>query len=188
MYKTIEVELKGISPLLVHNGQLANPLNEFTKALKKVTKKRGKTDSDHEEVARLEFMGSLYLDDKGRPVIPGECIESMLCDAARKAKLGQQAKAGIICDGNWPIIYNGPKNAEGLWENPHFRDIRKAKVQKASVMRCRPIFREWSLKFTIHYLPDVLNESEIRDMLVTAGRIVGLCDFRPKFGRFEVAA
>lgn len=188
MYKAIEVELKGIAPLILHNGRLANPLDEFSKALKQISGKRNKTDQDHEEMARIEFMGGLYLDNSGRVVVPGECIESMLVDAAKKLKLGQQAKAGIICDGLWPLIYSGPKSADALWENPHFRDMRKAKIQRASVMRCRPIFREWSLKTTIHYLPDMLNESQVIDILKIAGRIVGLCDYRPKFGRFEVAA
>jgi len=43
----------------MHNGQLADPMNRFTKAIKEITGKRKKSDSDHMEISHLEFLGSL---------------------------------------------------------------------------------------------------------------------------------
>jgi hypothetical protein len=48
------------------------------------------------------------------------------------------------------------------------------------------MFRQWELDFTVHYLPDILNDAQVREAMVTAGRIIGLGDYRPKFGRFDV--
>ena len=88
MYETLEVHIQGVVPLILHNGQLVNPLNPISKEMKKISSKRAKTESDYEELARLEFMGSLYLNEKKEPVIPGECIEATLINAAKKSKKG----------------------------------------------------------------------------------------------------
>lgn len=81
----------------MHSGRLADPLNPIAKAVKKVSSKRMKTDADFAELARLEFLGGLYL-HRGEPCIPGEVLEAALIEAARKMRRGQQAKAGVICD------------------------------------------------------------------------------------------
>jgi len=41
-YSQVKLKLTGISPLIVHNGQLADPLNRFSKLMKAVTGKRKK--------------------------------------------------------------------------------------------------------------------------------------------------
>ena len=91
-YKTIDFHIRGVAPLLMHNGQLANPMNKFAKAMKAVTSKRKKTDEDHIELARLEFLGGLYADDQGRAVLPGEVIEGTIVAGAKKTKKGKDAK------------------------------------------------------------------------------------------------
>lgn len=190
MYERIEFHISGISPLLCHNGQLADPLNEWAKRMKEVSGKRNKTDADHEALAKLEWFGGLYVDDNGHPVIPGVNIESMLVSAGAKQKLKKQFQAGVISDGNWPIEYDGPKVAEKLWieSGTKFADRRICKLNgKTSIVRTRPIFRKWGLKFTIDFLPDLLNPKQVRDAVAVAGRIIGLGDYKPKFGRFEVS-
>ena len=53
------ITIRGIAPLLMHNGQLANPLNPLAKEMKKVTSVRTKTDEHHLELQRLEFLAGL---------------------------------------------------------------------------------------------------------------------------------
>ena len=107
MHKHLNVEIKGVAPLLLHNGQLANPLNETVKAMKVYTGKRKKTDDDFAALAKLQWHGSLYLDAEDQIAIPGENIEAMLIKAAKKVKLGESFKAGIIVDGDFPILFPG---------------------------------------------------------------------------------
>jgi hypothetical protein len=187
-YKTIDFHIRGVAPLLMHNGQLANPLNPFTKAIKAITAKKKKTDEDYTEVARLEIFGGLYVDDQGRPVLPGEVIEGTIVSGARKTKKGKDALSAIIVDGNFPLIYDGPKTPETLWEDKRFHYTVGVTVGQSCVMRTRPIFKSWECKFTVHYLDEVFNPQEVIDFVETAGRVAGLGDRRPKFGRFEVVA
>lgn len=186
MLKTRRFKIQGVTPLMPKNGQTADPLNPFAQAMKKVSGKRNKTDADHEELSRIEFLGSLYLDDAGKPCVPGENIEAMFREAARKIKKGQQAKSGIMSDGNWPIIYKGPKTADALWKEKNFVDRRGVVIGRVRVMRTHPIFRDWALEFDLTYDDSLLDDDEVTNIMEIAGRIVGLLDYRPKFGRFAV--
>lgn len=186
MHKMIDCRIRGIAPMMQHNGQLADPLNEYAKAMRVISGKRKKTDADHMALADLEWEGSLYLDDKSRVIVPGENIEAMMIDAGKKLRLGEACKAGILCDGEWLLEHDGPKDLAKLKADPRFRDRRAVRVQQNKVMRTRPIFVSWALDFRIHYLPDLLNESQVIDMLSIAGRIVGLGEYLPKYGRFLI--
>jgi hypothetical protein len=185
-YKTVEFEIEGVAPLLMHNGQLADPMNKFAKAMKKVSSKKKKTDEDYEELARHEFMGGLYVNEQGHPCIPGEVLEATIASGAKHTKKGKVAKSAIIVDGNFPVIYEGPKTPEKLFEDDNFRHVCGVKVGQARVMRTRPKFNAWGVKFVVHYLPDVVDEREIATFVEDAGRVSGLCDGRPRFGRFNV--
>ena len=186
MYETLNYKIEGIAPLIMHNGQLADPLNDYAKALKKLSGNKKKTDATHEEMARVEFMGGLYVDDDLRPCIPGSCLEAVITEAAKEKRQGKDAKRGVICDGNFPIKYDGPIGADELWDDKRFRDRRAVRIKQVRIMRTRPIFKKWSADVSISYLPDVFNESDVNELIERAG-MVGLMDYRPRFGRFEVA-
>jgi hypothetical protein len=185
-YRTLNLKTTGVSPLLLHNGQLADPLSPIVAEIKKVSGKRGKTEADHRELARLEWLGSMYLRD-GKPCVPGENIEATFVEAARKSRVGKQALAGIICPDAPLVEYNGPSDINELWLLPDFRLTVGAKVQRARIMRTRPMFKEWALQFRLMFNDAVLNESQVFEIMQVAGELVGLCDWRPKFGRFVTA-
>lgn len=186
MYESLMFTIKGVAPLLMHNGLLADPLRPIVKEIKKISSKRKKTDADYEEMARLEWMGSLYVNEKGRLIIPGEVIKAMLIDAAKKNKLGKTFKSSVFCFEDPQLEYDGTKAAEKLWEDENFRKVAPVRVGQARVMRTRPMFKDWSLTFEIQYLPEIIDAEQIKDAVVIAGRIIGLCDWRPNYGRFEI--
>lgn len=185
-YQTLRFRLTGVSPLVMHNGQLANPLNPIAKAMKRISGKRNKTDADFEELARLEFLGGLYVHD-GAPCLPGELVEGAFTEAAKKAKRGQQAKAGLLSVGNFPLIYGGPSKPDDLWADDRYRLAVGVRVQRNRIIRTRPIFRDWACEISIDFMPGQLNRSEVEEMARTAGAVVGIGDWRPKFGRFTAA-
>ena len=184
--ENVNVTIIGLTPLLMHNSRLANPRDKFTKALKEVTGKRKKTDADYDEMSRIEFFGGIYIDEKGHPCIPGENLESMIIEGAKKIRRGPAAKSGIICDGNFHLGYTGPKSVEALFANDNFVDIRPVGVQRSKVMRTRPIFKEWKLSFVVTYDEGIVNESEVVQFIENAGQSCGLGDYRPRFGRFRI--
>ena len=180
--ETLSFRLTGISPLICHNGQLADPLNIWTRKLKKVSSQRKKTEKDYEEMARLEFMGSLYIND-GVPVIPGRLLKAALAgrgSAARMEKEGRAAGVGIFCDPCYVLQYEGPKDPKALWEDERFRFRIGVRVGQATVMRTRPIFYGWSAEpVVVYYQSDLLNRESIVRWMEVAGPQVGLMDWRP---------
>lgn len=187
---TIQIRLQGVSPLLCHNGQTADPRNTYAKAMKAVSSKRKKTDADYDEMARLEWLAGLYRID-GDLVIPDYVIESVMIKGAMKSKRGPQAKCGMFFTehaslqfAGKPEIINDETLAE-MFASGDFTHTIGVKVGMSKVMRTRPIFRNWSLQATCQYDPDVLNLRDIEEIVSDAGKLVGLGDWRPKHGRFE---
>jgi hypothetical protein len=202
MYKQVEFEIKGVSPLLMHSGlRLTNPADPLTKALKSFTSKRTKTEDDHIAMSKIEWLAGIYWKDapKGKivgtdieiiggsnPVIPGDCLEGCLVNGAKKNKLGTLFKSGMLVFDSFELQYEGLKTAAEMWEDGSFVDVRAVAVQRNKIMRTRGIFHDWALTFTVNYLPDVLNMDQIVEAVEISGKMIGLCDYRPKYGRFEM--
>lgn len=183
-YAQATLKLTGVTPLIVHSGQLADPLNKFSKAIKQVSSKRKKVDADYEEMARLEFLGGLYLRES-RPCMPSVALEAMMISAAKKVKRGMDFKSGLMIDDSPFIEYDGPTDPNALWEDERFRIVAGVKVGTARVMRTRPQFPEWSLQFTVSYIDQLLDRRTVEEVAIIAGWQIGLCEWRPKFGRFK---
>jgi hypothetical protein len=186
MYKTIQYHLKGISPIMFHNGLMADPLSPGSKAIKEVSSKRVKTDADHEQMAKIEYLYSWYLDEEKRPVIPADAFTAMLIGAAKKSKEGQKAKAGAFVMGHAQLEFVGEKDPEKLWEQRKFIDRRLVRVMNARVVRTRPLIDKWGATIEITFDDSLLNKADVDRWMETAGHVIGLCEMRPIFGRFEL--
>ena len=186
--KTLEITISGITPLIMHNGQLIDPLNAATQQLARLTSKRKKTLDDHKQIAKTEWYGGLYVDEKGAPCLPGEVIEAALVEGAKKFKLGKVAKGGLIVVGNFALDYDGPKDVDDLWETGNFVKRAAVKVGMARVIRTRPIFSGWGCTFEVQWDPSLVrDERQVIEIAEAAGES-GIGEWRPKFGRFEVAS
>lgn len=175
----------GTHALLMHNARLSNPLDEIAKSMKRVTSKRIKTDEDHEELARLEHSGSLYLDSEVGPFIPGQNFERCLVDAARITKSGKKIERGVFVETDVnPLSYDGPRDLDGLWKDENFRHAASVKIGTNRVTRTRPQFRQWLAEAEGTYDPAVINLGELQEIATTAGLMIGIGDWRPRFGRF----
>ncbi len=186
--QTLNFRIVGVSPLLMHNGMLADPSNFYTRKIKEISSKRSKTDADFDEMARLEWFGSLYLLDK-QPCIPGYVFEATLIGkggAARKERMGKEAAAALIVPDDAPLEYDGPRDPEELWGLEKFRLQVPVNVRGNRVIRTRPIFRKWGTNIAVCFDHELLNEDDVRRWVEVAGMQVGLMDWRPKFGRFDI--
>ena len=105
-YKPLKFKITGVAPLLMHNGQTADPLNPHSRAIAEITSKRKKTEADHAEIARREWYAGLYLHGS-QPCIPTEAIEAALVKGAMKEKQGPAAKARLIIGDNRWLLYKG---------------------------------------------------------------------------------
>ena len=186
----VQIKLQGVSPLLCHNGQTADPRNTYAKAMKAVSGKRKKTDADYDELARLEWLAGLYRID-GDLVIPDYVIESAMIKGAMKSKRGPQAKCGMFFTEHSSLEFDGKPAAitddtlSEMFASGQFTHTIGVKVGMAKVMRTRPVFRNWSITITAQYDPDVLNMRDVEEIAIDAGKLVGIGDWRPKHGRFN---
>jgi hypothetical protein len=177
--------LEGVAPLMMHNGQLSDPLNQWTKAIKKITDKKKRTEADHEEIGRLEWMGSLYLFN-GAPCIPRESIKATLLRAAFTLKKGPKAKPGIVCESHAPLLYDGPTDPKHLFEDGRFTDRRTKPQRGQRIVRTRPIFFPWGTDILLAFNDEMLNPEEIDELVVIAGTQIGFLEERPEYGRFNM--
>lgn len=183
MYQTLNIEIVGVAPLIMHNGQTADPMNKYARLKSEITGKRQKTEADHLEIARIEFLAALYM-HQGEPVLQARMIEAMIGEGAKKIKLGKLVSAGVIVEKHAVLAYDGPREATALLENDRFRLAVPVRIGQKKVVTTRPIFNEWNAELEVKYLPDVMNERNLRSAIRNAGAFCGVGDWRPRHGRF----
>ena len=103
------------------------------------------------------------------------------------AWLGKAFKSSVFVNDDAEVAIDKKYGkAEELWDYDEFRDVRGVRIGQSRVMRTRPIFRNWQAEFEVLFDDEQVNQSDVVRAIVDAGRISGVGDFRPKFGRFEV--
>jgi len=168
--KKIKVEIKGVAPLLQHRF----PEEEHGENKPRAKKQKYSAQEEAEK--------ALYKTPDGKIYEPSEHILGAMIKAGSFFKFeGKRTfkdiiKAGIVIEPDAiPLKHNG-------WKI----DARNVVVQRSRIMRYRPRFDEWSLKFTIVVLDeDNIPIPTLKEILEKAGHL-GIGDYRPRFGRFMV--
>lgn len=171
----VSFQLTGSSDLLFHRWNCES-VDAKAKAAK--NSKAKKTDDVESYVWR---------NDAGDLCIPGEYIRQSILLAAkyrqdprspRKSAM-DLFKAGIVS--LTPLASLGKSD----WD---YLDTRRVTVQRAGINRTRPAMKAgWVSEFVIQVLtPEYISPDFLHDVLSMSGRLVGVGDFRPTFGRFMV--
>ncbi|MFA6282149.1 MAG: hypothetical protein WCY05_06595 [Candidatus Omnitrophota bacterium] len=139
------------------------------------------------EETRLEF-GSQKLKGDNRVYVPSECIEATIIAGAKKERKGTAVKSSVIVSPEKiPLIFKDQnQDLFSLMKKDTYRDVRQAKIGRSTITRCRPRFDDWELEFEIEYDNEIVNEETITEALLYAGKYIGICDYRPKYGRFQI--
>lgn len=186
----IKVKWTGLRPLVMHNGLLADKTYEFTQKSKVITDKGSKkmTDTDYATLARLGWEGALYWDEKFGVIIPSDNIERCIQLGAQKSRLGKDVQAAVLLkEESVPIKYDGPKSKDKMFADPRFVLRKGVAVQKSRIIRIRPMIPTgWVLEFTVEFDDAIVNRADLIRAMKDAGALIGLGDWRPKFGRFIV--
>lgn len=194
--KELKFKLTGMTPLLMHHNKAANPLSAYAQFMKPLTAKRKKTDQDFMEIARVEWEAGLYLHE-GEVAIPAENLEACFFRAAKRTKNGVNYQSGAMISEDWfRLDYKGPRiktkqnrnipNEELDKYYDSFKHQAMVKIGTQQVLRTRPIFHDWALTISITIDEQVFDERTITSIIEDAGRFVGLCEKRPRLGRFNV--
>ncbi len=171
----VDVELVGVSNFLFHRWSC-----DDVAAKSKAAKGSKAKKSDNVE-------SYVYRNDDGELCVPGEYVRQAVIHAAkfrqdprspRKSAMDLY-KAGVVA--MTELCSLGVKDWDLL-------DRRRVVVQRAGVTRERPAMRVgWKFECTLQVLvPEYIDTASLNDVLVNAGRLVGIGDFRPTFGRFNV--
>jgi hypothetical protein len=173
------VTIQGVSAILFHAWNIES-IEEKARAAK--GSKIKKTDNLEASVYRMSET------DK-RLGMPGPNFGASLVEAARylqdprspRKSARDLVRAGVIIV--TPVAPFEPATKE--W---HFVDQRRVTVQRAGVTRRRPALREgWRLTFEVLVtLPEYVTPDFLRALVYQAGKLVGLGDFRPTYGRFDL--
>jgi hypothetical protein len=183
---------------MCHNERLADPLDEITRAIAGISKKRNKTEADHEKIACYEFHGGLYTDpplgledvlgdpDKNGhvPCLPAWNVLRCLQDGAKRHKRGVDVLRGVYpLAETAPITFDGPREPWALWQGGHW--LRKTVgVQRSRTVRTRPLFVDWQITLAVEVDATVFDLDTLRNCWRDAGVYSGIGDMRPIYGRF----
>jgi hypothetical protein len=138
------------------------------------------------ELARLEFYGGLYYSDNPGVILPSKVVEATINGGARKFKEGMLAKSGLAVMKHSKLIFEGPQTVDEMWKDGRFTFQEMVVVQRSRILRTRPKFDKWSVEIEVSYEDTVCDKEQVHKWLVKAGQVVGMCDYRPRYGRFEV--
>jgi hypothetical protein len=171
----------------MHNGALADWQNEYTQQITAITTKgsRKLTETDFARRDRLEWEGSLYWNHDG-PAIPSSNIERCIQLGAQKSRLGKDVLSAVFCaDSEVVLKYDGPRDRDKMYADSRFVLRGGVRIQKSRIIRVRPMIPTgWSLEFDLEFDDTVINEQALHRAMIDAGALIGLGDWRPKFGRF----
>jgi len=184
----------GSSVLMTHNERLADRLDEFTRAIAAISKKRNKTEADEQEIGRLEFYGGLYTkpqipsptDLNGQMIgYPAWNILRCLQEGATRQKRGKDVLRGVYPLADFvELAYDGPTEIVERWQGGYW--LRKTVgVQRSRTVRTRAIYTDWSFSLPVEIDPTVFDVHTLRVAWHDAGIYVGLGEMRPIQGRFD---
>lgn len=173
----VEVQLTGTADMLFHRWN-AEAVDEKAKTKKGSTAK--KTDDVESYVWRNEA---------GELCIPGEYLRQAIVHAAkyRQDPRSPRKSAMDLFKASVVALTQLATLGTKAWD---YEDRRRAVVQRNGINRVRPAMRSgWVATFEILVLqPEYIDEATLQDVIVQAGMLVGLADYRPTYGRFRVTS
>jgi hypothetical protein len=170
-------ELQGASDFLFHRWN-CEAIDEKAKAAK--NSKAKKTD---------DLESYVWRNDAGELCVPGEYVRQSLIHAAkykqdprspRKSAM-DLFKAGVVS------LTQVASLGKSEWD---YLDTRRVTIQRQGINRTRPAMKAgWKVSFEFQILtPEYIDQTLLYDVLSTAGRLVGVGDFRPTYGRFNITS
>lgn len=169
------VTIQGNADLLMHRYQ-ADAVEAKAKAAKGSSAKK----SD-------DIESYVYRCDDGTLGIPGEYLRQSIITAAKSKQDPRSPRKSAMDLFKAGVITLTPLASLGLIEW-HYEDRRRVVVQRSAITRVRPAIRKgWTLKFEfLVNTPEYISPDLLLEVIGLSGRLVGIADFRPTYGRFSV--
>lgn len=177
----VTATLEGTADMLFHRWSTEDVAAKAAAAKNSAAKKTDNVES------------YVYRDEDGNICVPGEYVRMAIVEAARyrqdprspRKSARDLYKAGVVALTKLAPITRSDGKVASDWD---YLDQRRVMVQRNGVTRVRPAFLQgWTATVDLQVLtPEYIDKQSLLDVLVSAGKLVGLADFRPTYGRFQV--
>jgi hypothetical protein len=172
-----QVTIEGVAPILFHRWNCES-VESKSKA------KKGSAEKKSDDVESY-----VYRNEKQEICVPGEYLRGAIIAAAKfqqdprspRKSAADLFKAAIVSLTELASL--GVKD----WD---YMDKRRVCIQRNAITRCRPAMKEgWRVTFILMCnLPEYVDAQLLNTTIQAAGKLIGLADFRPSYGRFNVVA
>lgn len=172
-----EVTIEGSAAILFHRWS-----DEDVEAKGKAAKNSKAKKTDNIETY-------VYRDEDGNVSIPGESLRMSIVNAGRyrqdprspRKSAMDLLKAGVI------VLTEQASTGHRTWD---YLDKRRVVIQRSAVTRTRPaLLKGWTATFDVQVLlPEYIAPDFLLALINDAGRLCGLGDHRPTYGRFAVTS
>lgn len=170
-----EVTIEGCADLLLHRWN-CEAVAEKSMAAK--GSKSKKTDNIESYV---------YRNDKNEICLPGEYLRGSIIQAAKFRQDPRSPRKSAMDLFKAAVVSMTPLATLGT-SNWDYEDQRRVTVQRAGITRIRPAMRSgWEATFILMVtLPEYVSAQILNEVIASAGRLIGVGDFRPTYGRFNL--
>lgn len=129
----------------------------------------------------------VYRTENGELAIPGEYLRGAIIHAAKFRQDPRSPRKSAMDLFKAAIVVTTPMASLGVSEWDYL-DRRRVMIQRAGINRTRPAMRAgWRAQFDLMVLlPEYVDPNALRETIESAGRLIGIGDFRPTFGRFGI--
>lgn len=172
----VAVTIEGSAALLFHRWN-CDAVEEKAKAAKGSAAK--KTDN---------IESYIYRNDAGEICLPGEYLRQAIIHAAKFRQDPRSPRKSAMDLFKAAIVPMTELASLGVtdWD---YEDRRRVTVQRSGITRIRPAMKAgWKCEVELLCnIPEYVDTLLLRQVIDDAGRLIGVGDFRPTFGRFTVA-
>lgn len=169
------ITIQGSSDFLFHRWN-AEAVDEKAKAAKN---SKAKKSDDVESYVYRTIDGEL--------AIPGEYLRGAIINAAKFRQDPRSPRKSAMDLFKAGIVVTSTLATLGVtdWD---YLDRRRVMIQRNGINRTRPAMRAgWKATFDLLIvLPEYIDQNSLRETIESAGRLIGIGDFRPTFGRFGI--
>ena len=185
---TVDATIEGVAALIQHKFGIQTQTQ-----MEKPSKKRTGAP-DYSE----EWRDTCYLDPDSKLAQPGLHIEMAMVKAASAFKVpGGRGKtykdlfnSAVFVRPDLITHNQAVPEKPGIneYDAPVYVDLRPVVVQRARVLRSHlALAPGWRLTFQIEVQDDEIRLDVVQDVLAKAGQMVGIGDYRPRYGRIRIA-
>jgi hypothetical protein len=171
----VRARMVGVADVLFHRWNC-----EAVEAKAKAAKGSAAKKSDDVE-------SYVYRNDDGELCIPGEYVRQAIIHAAKFRQDPRSPRKSAMDLFKAAVVVLTPLASLGVteWDYEHRCRVQ---VQRNGITRVRPAMKQgWAIETDILVnLPEYVPAEALHETLVNAGRLIGLADFRPTYGRFAV--